>query len=74
VRLPGAAPGGARPRWPRTLDLLPTILDAVKVVLSRPNLPAAACWLGEGADRETRRSFSSRRNERNLSAAFDDKF
>jgi arylsulfatase A-like enzyme len=72
VHLPGAA-AGRNTALASTLDLMPTVLDAVKVQRFPPDL-AGRSLLGEvngGRSRAPERLFAQ--NERNLSATFDDR-
>jgi arylsulfatase len=72
IRVPGTS-GGRTAALASTLDLMPTILDAVKVQRFPPDL-AGRSLLAEAsgrADKAPERLFAQ--NERNLSAAFDDK-
>jgi arylsulfatase A-like enzyme len=73
VAMPGAKGGQRTSEFTSTLDLVPTILDAVKVSYP-PDLAGTSVLgaVGGGAGPGRTRLFAQ--NDRNLSAAFDERF
>jgi arylsulfatase len=73
VRAPGGRAGARAAVLASTLDLVPTVLDAVKVSYP-PELAGASLmpWVTGGGGREPERLFA--RNDRNLTTAFDRRY